>query len=112
LNSPNGWAWFFGDEKFSEAWTQVNASAGWSPRQGRSVVAMQDGSIILMGGFYSSYLNDTWRSTDGGNIWTLINASSAWSGRSSHSSVSMPDGSIILMGGWDSDGLRMTHGGQ
>ena len=32
-------------------WTQMTASAGWSPRTGHSSVVMPDGSIMLMGGF-------------------------------------------------------------
>lgn len=98
--TPDGWAWYFGDEDFSAPWTQVNASFPWSVRDGNSFVVMPDGSIIMTGGLeVTGYLNDTWRSTDEGATWTLINASSGWSGRRDHSSVAMPDGSIILMGG-------------
>lgn len=97
-----GWAWFFGDETYTQAWTQQNASSGWSKRSAQSTVVMQDGTIVLMGGGYgSSYFNDTWRSTDSGVTWTMVNASSGWSNRSAHSSVAMPDGSIVLMGGYD-----------
>ena len=64
-NSPTGWAWFFGDEKFTAPWTQVNASAGWSARAYHSSVAMPDGSIVLMGGWDNSGMsgmkNDMWR---------------------------------------------------
>jgi hypothetical protein len=43
-------------------WTQVNASAGWSPRTGHSSVAIRDGSIVFMGGFNGpSEFNDVWR---------------------------------------------------
>jgi hypothetical protein len=40
-------------------WTQVTASAGWSGKVGHSSVAMPDGSIVLMGGYYDK--NDVWR---------------------------------------------------
>ncbi len=100
-NSPTGWAWYFGDETYLEPWTQMTASAGWSPRHSHSSVAMPDGRIVLMGGFADYYgrKNDVWRSTDKGATWTELNSSAGWSARSGHSSVAMSDGSIVLMGG-------------
>ncbi len=104
--SPTGWAWFFGDESYTQAWTEQTAGAGWSGRGGFSMVAMPDSSIILMGGINGFdntkevYLeNDTWRSTDYGNTWTLVNAHSGWPARYAHNSVVTPDGMIVLMGG-------------
>jgi PKD repeat protein len=100
--SPTGWAWFFGDETYTEAWTQVNTSAGWTARSGHNSVAMPDGSIVLTGGTSGGgSKNDTWQSMDNGATWTQVNASAGWSARTFHSSVAMPDGSIVLMGGWD-----------
>ena len=96
----------------------MNASAGWTARDGHSSVVMPDGSIVLMGGFDGvAFKNDTWRSTDNGTTWTLVNASAGWSGRFYHSSVAMPDGSIVLMGGMIKDmsnvvSPSMTCGGQ
>jgi PKD repeat protein len=95
--SPNGWAWYFGDENYTESWTQMTASAGWSGRRLHSSVVMPDGSIVLMGG--SPGGNDVWRSMDNGATWTLMTANAEWSARIHHSSVVMPDGSIVLMGG-------------
>jgi PKD repeat protein len=82
-------------------WMLVNASAGWIERVRHSSVAMPDGSILLMGGWWYSdnQANDVWRSTDNGATWMLVNASAGWIGRWSHTSVAMPDGSIVLMGG-------------
>lgn len=48
--SPTGWAWFFGDETYSQPWTNMNASSGWTGRNSQSAVAMQDGTIVVMGG--------------------------------------------------------------
>jgi hypothetical protein len=101
LNNPTGWAWYFGDEMYTQEWTQMTASAGWSKRIGYSSVAMPDGSIVLMGGYSGTFLNDVWRSMDYGATWIQVNKSAGWSGRNGHSSVAMPDGSIILMGGDD-----------
>jgi C1A family cysteine protease/outer membrane protein assembly factor BamB len=109
-NTPTGWAWFFGDETYTEPWTLVNPAAGWSARGYHSSVVMQDGSIILTGGrsYNTSFRNDTWRSTDYGVTWTEVNASSGWSARCYHSSVAMPDNSIILTGGWDGSSKNDT----
>jgi len=104
--SPAGWAWFFGDETYPGAWTQMNASAYTPERVDQSSVVMPDGSLILMGGTYydSVLLNDTWRSADTGATWILVNASSGWLRRSGQSSVVMPDASIVLMGGTGDSG--------
>ena len=116
-NTPTGWAWFFGDENYTQPWTQVNSSAGWTGRSGHSSAVLPDGSIVLMGGSNSTgRFNDTWRSTSMGATWTLMNASAGWSARSGHISTVMPDGSIILMGGdsgslYHNDTWRSTDNG-
>ncbi|MFA5414208.1 MAG: PKD domain-containing protein [Methanoregula sp.] len=113
-NYPSGWAWFFGDENFTAPWTLMNASSGWSAREGHTSVVLPDGSIVLMGGIdNSNRKNDTWRSTDSGLKWTLMNASSGWSPRYGHTSVVLPDGSIVLMGGYGggNDVWRSTDSG-
>jgi PKD repeat protein len=100
--NPNGWAWYFGDEHFTEPWTLMTARAGWSQRYYHSSVVLPDGSVLLLGGENSggiSHYHDVWRSTDNGATWILINASAGWPGRSEHSTVVLPDGSIVLMGG-------------
>jgi uncharacterized delta-60 repeat protein len=100
-NNPTGWAWFFGDENYTEPWTELNANAGWGARDSFSSLSMPDGSIVLMGGWENTDLNDVWRSTNDGATWTLMNANAGWVARDSQSSVVMPDGSIVLMGGYD-----------
>lgn len=106
--NPTGWAWFFGDETYSQAWTPQTAGAGWPARQMHSSVSTPNGSIVLMAGYAgtsSVYLfdnkNDVWRSVDSGATWTEINPNAPWNKRVEQSSVRMPDGSIILMGGAD-----------
>lgn len=105
-DSPTGWAWFFGDESYTQAWTEETGDSQWSGRGGSSIAAMPDGSIILTGGISSlnytkeaSIKNETWRSTDYGKTWTLQNAYSGWMPRYGHNSVVTPDGTIVLMGG-------------
>jgi N-acetylneuraminic acid mutarotase len=108
---PNSSVWRSTDDGVT--WTEMTAHAEWSIGHGggESVVAMPDGSIILMGGSnYNDreqleYFNDMWRSTDDGATWTEMTAHAEWSGRTGESVVAMPDGSIILMGGSGSGGV-------
>jgi PKD repeat protein len=104
--SPLGWAWFFGDETYTQPWSVMNASSGWSKRYGYTSVVLPNGSIVLMGGAETvdKNFNDTWLSTDKGATWTLVNASSGWTARYGHTSVALLDGSIVLMGGYDDVG--------
>ena len=104
-NSPTGWAWFFGDETYTNGWTQINSSSGWTARVDASMVILTDNNIVLMGGqdITGANKNDTWRSLDGGNTWQRMNSSSGWGTRYLQSAVALPDKSIVLMGGrWGS----------
>ena len=100
--TPTGWAWFFGDETYDQAWTPVNNSSGWTARDGHTSVAMPDGSIVLMGGIdgFGNRFHDTWRSDDGGAAWTRVNASAGWNARLYHTSIAIGN-TIVLMGGHD-----------
>ncbi len=95
--SPDGWAWYFGDESYSQAWMQITPSAEWSGRMLHSSVALPDGSIVLMGGVMGGA--QVWRLTDLGATWTEVNSTPGWSERFGHTSVALPDSSIVLMGG-------------
>jgi PKD repeat protein len=88
------------------SWTQMTASAEWSPRLMHTSVVMPDGSIVLMGGSELGLKNDVWRSTDNGATWTQMAAHAEWAARFGHTSVVMPDGSIMLMGGSAQDGIK------
>jgi PKD repeat protein len=101
IGDPTGWVWFFGDEDFTAAWTQMALAADWSKRSYHTSVVMPDGSILLMGGFGDTNKNDVWRSKDNGISWTQVNSSAGWTARGYHSSLVLSDGSVILMGGYD-----------
>jgi PKD repeat protein len=104
---PVGWAWYFGDETFSGAWTNVTGSAAWQDRYGHTSVALPDGSIVLMGGNDgTTALRDVWRSTNNGTTWTNFTTTVSWAKREEHTSVVLPDGSIVLMGGRYSNTFR------
>jgi PKD repeat protein len=111
LNDPTGWEWSFGEMNYSAPWARVNASAGWKDRFALTGVALQDGSIVIMGGMGPTAYNDTWLSADNGGTWVLMNASSGWSPRFGASSGVLPDGSIVLTGGVQNDVWRSTDKG-
>jgi PKD repeat protein len=96
--SPTGWAWFFGDESYTEAWTEQSASAGWTAGPGSDSVVLPDGSIVLV-------RNGVWRSTDQGISWTPVNPSP---GFSDGDTVVMPDGTMLHM----NYGAGMPHSGE
>jgi hypothetical protein len=88
-----------------ESWTRTTEHADWSARDAHSSVVMQDGSIILTGGF-DGFIekNDVWRSTTSGTSWEPMSGSAQWAIRYSHSSVALTDGSIVVLGGEDRSG--------
>jgi len=84
---PTGWAWFFGDEDYTETWTEQSASAGWTAGPGSDGAVLPDGSIVLV-------RNGVWRSTDQGISWTQVNPSPPFS---DGDTVAMPDGTMLHM---------------
>ena len=82
-------------------WTQMNASAGWSPRGVLGAVVLPDNTIIVMGGEVTtpSWLQDVWMSKDYGTTWTLLNAAPGWFGRDVYACAATPNGTVVLMGG-------------
>jgi hypothetical protein len=89
-----------------ETWRILEEHADWSARFGHGVVFTADGSLILMGGHaYGTgnqkfeFMNDVWKSSDGGETWARVIEHAGWAGRALQSQVLTPDGRIILMGG-------------
>jgi hypothetical protein len=91
-------------------WTQLTASAPWSPRAGAVLVTRGDHLYLLGGevGFLCSpqpdceppYFNDVWRSADGVN-WELVTESAGWSPRPGHQCGVIQD-QFICFGGFGS----------
>jgi hypothetical protein len=84
-------------------WTQVAASAGWSPRLAAACVEFK-GEMWILGGtedYYfgnaSSLKNDVWRSADG-KTWTLVAEHAGWSPRAYHQAAVL-DGKLYVFGG-------------
>ena len=79
-------------------WVQ-EAAAAWPGRHEHMMVS-HSGSLWVMAGFNGGYLNDTYRSDDGGVNWTLVNAASFATGRREGAAVSF-GGYIWYVGGDD-----------
>ena len=90
-------------EDGGSTWQLVNPNAAWISRRSHSIVALHDGSIVVMGGFNLQKmggLDDTWRSTNLGISWDKVN-SGTWRARYDSNSVVLPDESIVMIGGCD-----------
>lgn len=103
LSSPDH---FFNDvwrsTDYGVTWTQtkLETADGWAGREEPEIVTMPDNSILLMGGYNNSAMNDTWRSTDYGATWTLVDNQAEWKARTFHATTTVSsDGSVILSGG-------------
>jgi len=100
--------WMSADE--GRTWTQVNQHAGWSGRRGFGSAVLQDGTIVVFGGYeragIGGVMNDTWISKDEGISW-MRTGTGAWPARYDFSSARLFDGSILLMGGADGK-MRMN----
>ena len=87
------------------SWQQMTASADWQARVFQSMVALPDGSLVLMGGIDDEgFIRDVWRSQDHGKTWALASSDATWTARFGHATVTLPDGSIVLVGGHDGTG--------
>ncbi|MGB8309152.1 MAG: PKD domain-containing protein [Methanoregula sp.] len=84
-------------------WTKINASAfGGTGLSAPAAVALQDGNIVVMGGYSGGHgrTSKTYRSTDEGKTWTVVNGSGGWQGRDRFPAVPLPDGSIVFASGY------------
>jgi N-acetylneuraminic acid mutarotase len=99
----------WGSADRGRTWTRLSGHAGWTGRGDHSSVVLQDGTIVLTGGYNRTdrgAMGDVWSSADGGTTWVLVNASPGWTPRAFHSTVVLADGSMVLMGGSDENGNR------
>ena len=100
--NATGWVWYFGDESYTNAWQQMNASDGFFGAFHNGAVAVPDGSIVYCPA--RNPRNETYRSTDNGATWQLVNGSGGWEERidTYNSMVVLSDGTIVKMGGSNS----------
>lgn len=86
---------------YGATWVVVNSSSGWQARERASLLTLNNGSILILGGLQAdgTSANDTWISVNNGSTWYLVN-SSVWStgGRNPFSTV-LPNNHIVSAGG-------------
>lgn len=75
-------------------WTQVTATAPWSPRDYAKVVVFND-TLYMLGGNGES---DVWTSTNGKD-WTQLTPNAAWGTRDAFAAVAY-DGKLWVFGGY------------
>jgi hypothetical protein len=94
------------------SWLQVSVATPFPARRRHAAVAVGD-AIYVIGGSgdgaahlssteesASGYLNDVWRSTDGGAHWTRLTDHAAFTPRQGHCAVAMGN-SLYVVGGYD-----------
>ena len=90
-------------------WTLQSYPPGqsWTPRRYHTSVALADGSILIIGGECSGYLNDVVHLVKEGTPWSVRKYLLPLDqGRYHHSSAVLPDGSVILSGGQTPGGIK------
>jgi len=84
-------------------WTTLCADAGWIPRSEHKFTLQSGNCIVCSGGqrdpWTSGYLNDVWRSSDGGTSWACMTSSAQWASRIYHTVSALSDNTLILIGG-------------
>lgn len=71
---------------------------GFSGGAGHSVAVLQDGRVLLLGGWNNRPLGEVWRADASLRSWELV-SNTAWEGRRGHSLVTLSGGGVLLLGG-------------
>ncbi|MGC9308945.1 MAG: Kelch repeat-containing protein, partial [Thermoplasmatota archaeon] len=78
-----------------------------SPTYNAAAVVLSDDTVLVMGGYFYSYVVGTsyrsdniYQSDDAGETWTEINSNPEWPELESHSVVALADDSLVLTGGY------------
>ena len=97
------WTWHPGSDM--SAWAQQTAGAGWSPRWGHSLAALNNGSVILVAGLtnVSTPLSDVWLSSDLGSTWQRRTHAAEFGGRGRSQIVAVPGTMHVLLFGGQLD---------
>ncbi|MFO7880955.1 MAG: hypothetical protein R6U52_00260 [Kosmotogaceae bacterium] len=101
VNSPELDGYTLNDVKqSSEGWEKIISEATGTLRYDHGVAVDTSDNLYIIGGFSSNqgFLNDVWKSTDGGETWTK-QTSSAWSSGRARFATIMDEDRIYVMGG-------------
>jgi len=83
-------------------WAQL-PEAPWSKRAYPELVQLSNGSLLVLGGEAGfggfEFLNDVWRSDDGGSHWVEVVKNAPWKGRAGHKAFVKGDEVWLLGGG-------------
>merc|ERR1711865_375194 len=83
-------------------WGQL-PEAPWSKRAYPELVELSNGSLLVLGGEAGfggfEFLNDVWRSDDGGSHWVEVVKNAPWKGRAGHKAFVKGDEVWLLGGG-------------
>ena len=91
------------ESTLDENWRQISALP--SSRSSFQSVLLPNNDVLIMGGQDNSgFLNDIWRSSDGGNSWQEITSSAPWSGRAGFQAVVLKNNDILVMSGYGNSG--------
>eukprot|EP00929_Paragymnodinium_shiwhaense_P016692 TRINITY_DN12527_c0_g1_i2.p1 TRINITY_DN12527_c0_g1~~TRINITY_DN12527_c0_g1_i2.p1 ORF type:complete len:1713 (+),score=257.70 TRINITY_DN12527_c0_g1_i2:130-5139(+) len=102
--------WLSRPPNVGAAWTLQVQHAGWRERSAFAVLALKDGSVLVMGG--CCFDNDVWRSPPGssGSEWELQTAKADWRERAHLAAVELPPsagagfaGKVLVIGGRSGD---------
>eukprot|EP00747_Dinoflagellata_sp_TGD_P077780 gnl/TRDRNA2_/TRDRNA2_159747_c2_seq1.p1 gnl/TRDRNA2_/TRDRNA2_159747_c2~~gnl/TRDRNA2_/TRDRNA2_159747_c2_seq1.p1 ORF type:complete len:250 (+),score=15.77 gnl/TRDRNA2_/TRDRNA2_159747_c2_seq1:57-806(+) len=111
------WTYSFNDvwksDDLGATWMLQTAGAEFGMRKRHALAALQNGSILVLGGQKCSadwqrldtgceLCQDVWRSDDMGRSWLAVEAVPAWSARKDAAAVTLLDGGILMIGGSDS----------
>lgn len=93
-------------------WSQIKPTntSGWTPRYGFASFGLNDGSVVVVGGYgnMSGYVHDVWRSTNNGLAWTQQTAAASWSYRAFFTGVVTASGHLMISGG-NTSGFNATN---
>lgn len=102
VGAPTGWAWFFGDEDYSQSWVRQNNSIflPYFDVYWYNGAVLPNGHIVLTSGAGNSSLQTwSWVSQDNGLTWNTSSETGPFTARYYHNVVALQGNYLVMMGG-------------